>query len=681
MAEQIFPYGHMLNEYYVAKAREVWQKRKAVLDNITTRKKALEYIASARRKLSLSFGPFPDKTALNPRKCGVLERKKYTIEKWIIDSRPDFPVTFNLYVPKKLKEKAPAVVGACGHSIDGKAEILYQSFCQGLVRQGYAVLLYDPISQGERKQYIGKRGTHIPRRLCPAHNMMGNQMQLTGDFFGKWRTWDGIRCLDYLLSRPEVDGSRVGVTGNSGGGTLTTYLNAFDNRFTMAAPSCFVTTYRNNIENEEPQDSEQIPPNLFKFGCEMADFFIVQAPRPTLLLGQQHDFFDPRGLKETFQEIRKIYSLLGAANNIQHFIGSHNHGYHSDNRMNMYRFFNKHAGVKGLRKEPVFHAEIEEDLWCTKKGQVHDLKCRKVYNFTAEKAREIYSGRSAATTADLPRIVRNILRVSSRIRAPYYRKIKPGWVTSDKRFKRMAVETEEHIRCPMYILTRDPEIHDFPHGLRHATLYVPHLRFQQDVEEKRIPAAPDPLFGFEPRGIGEATAVSCGMADFFAPYDSDYFHACIGTMLGESFLGRKVHDVLNAVALLGQQKYTNITLYGRGLGAIVCAFAGYLARDVSTVCLLNPLLSFYELTQQPAQLWPLSHLIPNVLAHLDLPDIYNAIGEHKKIALIQPWDFRMKPLSRTRIRKHAKAAGINLSRIRLTSSPQRQIISEGGRRY
>lgn len=668
MVDRIVPYGHMLNEYYVGKAREVQQKRKCILEKINTRKQAMKYIASVRRKLRLSVGPFPKKTDLNPRKCGVLKREKYSIEKWIIDSRPGFPVTFNLYVPNRADKPCPAVLGACGHSMNGKAETLYQSFCQGLVKQGYVVLIYDPISQGERKQYIGKRGSHIPSRLCPEHNMMGNQMQLVGDSFGKWRTWDGIRCLDFLLDRPEVDCSRIGVTGNSGGGTLTTYLNAFDDRFTMAAPSCFVTTYRNNIENEEPQDSEQIPPNLFKHNCEMADFFIAQAPRPTLLLGQQHDFFDPRGLRETAGEIRKIYSLLGAANRIQHFVGAHNHGYHADNRQRMYRFFNQHAGIQGLRGEPTVHPEKEEDLWCTKKGQVHYLRCRKVYEFTADTAREKNTGRSAKKSTALASSVRKTLNVSTRIRAPYYRKIQPGWVSTDKRLKRMIVETESGILCPMYILTRDPETHDFPRNQSLATLYVPHLSFRQDITEDRIPNAPDPLIGFEPRGIGEAAAVSCGMKDFLAPYDSDYFHACIGSMLGESFLGRKVHDVLNAVSLLRQQKYQHITLCGRGLGAIVCAFAGFLSRDVADVRLLNPLLSYYELTQQPAQLWPLSHLAPNVLSHFDLPEVYNATSERKNIVLIRPWDFRMKPLAKSDTRKQAKAAGIDLSRVRIQSA-------------
>lgn len=77
---------------------------------------------------------------------------------------------------------------------------------------------------------------------------------------GAWRAWDAVRGLDYLLSRPEVDTTRVGLTGNSGGGTMTTFVNALEDRLTMAAPSCYITTWVHNVENELPADSEQMPP-------------------------------------------------------------------------------------------------------------------------------------------------------------------------------------------------------------------------------------------------------------------------------------------------------------------------------------------------------------------------------------------------------------------------------------
>src|SRR5690606_31716019 len=126
--------------------------------------------------------------------------------------------------------------------------------------------------------------------------------------------------------------ARVGLTGNSGGGTLTCYLNALDDRFTMAAPSCFVTSFLNNAENELPADSEQCPPGILASELDFADYLIAQAPRPTMLLGQEQDFFDRRGLVKAYEDVKHVYGLLGAADNVQLFIGKLTHGFKQPNR-------------------------------------------------------------------------------------------------------------------------------------------------------------------------------------------------------------------------------------------------------------------------------------------------------------------------------------------------------------
>ena len=176
-------------------------------------------------------------TPLNPRITGAVERDAYRIEKVIFESRPNFLVTGNLYVPKGRDFPLPAVVGTCGHSNNGKAYTQYQSFAQGLARQGYVVLIFDPIGQGERLQYPNKK---LQSRIgvgVREHLYGGNQQFLVGEFFGAWRAWDGVRALDYLLTRKEVDPKHIGVTGCSGGGTMTTWLCGVERRWTMAAPS------------------------------------------------------------------------------------------------------------------------------------------------------------------------------------------------------------------------------------------------------------------------------------------------------------------------------------------------------------------------------------------------------------------------------------------------------------
>ncbi|HXK58599.1 MAG TPA: prolyl oligopeptidase family serine peptidase [Acidobacteriota bacterium] len=199
------------------------------------RKPTRRLTCTIRRRIQQCFGPWPAKTPLNARIPGVIEREDYRIEKVIFESRPGFPVTANLYVPKGRVLPLPGVVGSCGHSDNGKARDLYQSFCQGLVRQGYVVLIFDPIGQGERLQYLTDKLKARHGIGGSEHNWIGNQQLLVGEFFGTWRAWDGIRALDYLLTRPEVDPKQVGITGQSGGGTMTTWLCGVDQHWAMAA--------------------------------------------------------------------------------------------------------------------------------------------------------------------------------------------------------------------------------------------------------------------------------------------------------------------------------------------------------------------------------------------------------------------------------------------------------------
>jgi len=258
-------FPRMVQEWFVAQVRQIEARADGVRAALKTQSDAEAYVREVRAKIRRSFGPECEKTPLRPRVTGVVERDAYRIERVIFESRPEFPVTANVYIPKGRTFPLPGVVGSCGHSVNGKAAEAYQSFAQSLARMGYVTLIFDPIGQGERLQYVDEHWK--PRRGAGVaeHLYAGNQQFLVGEFFGAWRAWDGIRALDYLLTREEVDPKHVGITGNSGGGTMTTWLCGLERRWTMAAPGCFVTTFRRNLENELPADSEQCPPGASRW--------------------------------------------------------------------------------------------------------------------------------------------------------------------------------------------------------------------------------------------------------------------------------------------------------------------------------------------------------------------------------------------------------------------------------
>ena len=379
------------------------------------------------------FGSFPERTPLNARVTRTVERDGYRIENVIFESRPGFPVTANLYVPTGREGRMPGVVGTCGHSANGKAAEPYQQFAQGLARIGMVCLIYDPIGQGERLQYVTEKLTSKKGAGVREHLHGGNQQFLVGEFLGSWHAWDGIRALDYLLTRPEVDPNHVGVTGNSGGGTMTTWLTGVESRWTMSAPSCFVTTFRRNLENELPADTEQCPPRAIGLGLDHADFLAALAPRPVIILAKERDYFDVRGAEEAYERLRRLYSLLGAEQNIALFVGPTGHGYSLENREAMYSWFSRASSQKprdsatestfnGVLStagdvpfvgEPPLTIEKDETLWCTPQGQVAAVEgTRSLFDFTRDKSRDLATRRKSLRGAALKTAVSDILRIA-----------------------------------------------------------------------------------------------------------------------------------------------------------------------------------------------------------------------------------------------------------------------------
>ena len=181
-------------------------------------------------------GPL-DRTPLNARVIGTVERPGYRIEKVTFESRPRLYVTANLYVPAGTGRR-PAILGPLGHSANGKAWPSYQKLFSNLARKGYVVLAYDPFGQGERIEYPGSRpGQSALGGGTSEHEYAGRRLILLGANFGLFRAWDGIRGIDYLLTRAEVDPERIGCCGQSGGGTLTQFLAALDSRIRVAVVS------------------------------------------------------------------------------------------------------------------------------------------------------------------------------------------------------------------------------------------------------------------------------------------------------------------------------------------------------------------------------------------------------------------------------------------------------------
>ena len=619
-------YSDMLQNYYEEKFQRLRQERQARFSAVTTPEAARDYAAWARRTVRDAFVLPEERTPLHARVTASTEEDGVFAEAVLFEPRPAYLASALLYRPagEVADGSLPAVLGLCGHSNNGKSSDTYRTFARTLAKIGFLVLLVDPAGQGERLQFVRTAGDRFSGHCTIEHNQLGKMLGLFGDNFAYWRVWDAMRALDYLLSRPEADSSRVGVTGNSGGGTLSTYLWALDDRLTMAAPGCYITSFHRNFDNELPVDAEQAVPGLAAAGFEMADFLIARASEPCLILGRGNDFFDPRGTREAFGECRKIYELLGAEERIRLFVEAGEHGYGPGNRRAMYRFFAAEAGLSG---------EVEElsagtDLQASPDGQVNWLPgSRTLPEFLAG-----WCGESIPE----PMAVRDFLAqagVAAPAAAPDYKVLRNGWVDS-RIVSIFGLRSESGILAFLH-LCDVREWNRLPEGEK-ATLIVAARDGEEELLAAPRPADGSRLFTLDVRGFGKSFPLTSDRdCDFFSPYGTEYFYDAAGLMVDSPLFFGRLRDVLAALAFLRAGNYREIRVVGRGVSLLVTAFACCAAPELwDSLTLEGAPASMRDLVRKAVYPEPQSYAPRGMLRHFDLAELYAelAVGHSLKLA-------------------------------------------------
>ncbi|MEM7014079.1 MAG: acetylxylan esterase, partial [Verrucomicrobiota bacterium] len=310
----------MMRAYLRELCHEALDARLEELKALETPEQIAAYQKRRREILNAALGPMPDRTPLNAQVTGKLDGDGFHLEKVIYESQPGFHVTGNLYIPQG-DGPFPAILHPCGHSSNGKAADVYQKASMLLAQSGFVVLCYDPIGQGERLQLLNRL------KGSGEHNELGAAPILLSRDLASYMVWDAVRSLDYLESRPEVDVTCLGCTGNSGGGNMTSYMMAYDERIAAAAPGCFMTTHRFKNEKPGPGDAEQ---NLFaqiRDEFDHPDFILTRAPKPTLILAATHDFVPIEGSWVAFRQAKQLYGKLGFPERIQLVEANEKHGF------------------------------------------------------------------------------------------------------------------------------------------------------------------------------------------------------------------------------------------------------------------------------------------------------------------------------------------------------------------
>jgi pimeloyl-ACP methyl ester carboxylesterase len=436
-----------------------------------------------------------------------------------------------------------------------------------------------------------------------------------------------MRALDYLESRPEVDPKRLGCTGNSGGGTLTMYLMALDDRIAAAAPACYPTTFRKLLE-AGPQDAEQNIYGQIGFGMEITDYVLMRAPKPTLINAATQDVtFKIEGAWDLFREAKRLYTRLGYANRVDLVEADAPHAFSTHLRVGATRWMRR-----WLLK---IDDEITEDVTapiltdpealCSPQGQVmlmagersvFDINAAIETKLTAER-REIWAKSSKTEVLEKVRALIGARRLAD-LPAAKHRRV--GVVErGDCRIEKLVLEAEAGIQLPGLLFTPAKPGGD-------CVLYLHGEGAQADAAEggpiAKLVAQNLTVLAIDLRGMGETqNRRRKWYGATFGPAAGEYF---LSYLLGKPLVGLWTEDTLICAKFLAGLKGGNgkVHLAGIGQAGIPALHAAALEPGLfSSVTLRRAVASWAEVVRAkgaPAQLVTTVH---GALKTYDLPDL------------------------------------------------------------
>lgn len=627
-----------LYKYFCSVAFEQLESRKTDISKLETKADWLKRQNLVRKKLLKIIGPMPEKTPLNIRITGIVRRDGYRVEKLIYESRPGFYVTSALFIPDRLPPKAPAILNPIGHSPMSFRRDVYQHTIINLVKKGFIVLAYDPIGQGERLQYYDEEAGKSIFPTNHEHSYPGAQCFISGYSPAKYFIWDGIRGLDVLLSRSEVDPERIGITGISGGGNMTTFISVLDDRVSAAAPECWITNYNYMFKSEGPQDAEQNLVRLIYNGLDHPDFIELRAPNPTLIMSTTRDFFSIQGARESFHEARKAFAALDAADNLQMTEEDARHSFTKKNREAMYAFFQKHLNNPGDSTDHEVDVIPTGELWVTETGQLAtSLKGETMYSLNKKVVEEqLYALNSSRANAEehLSGIRQAVRKISGFAFPKEF-----GSPVFSGRYMKDAYSLEKY-------LIQGSGAYMLP-----LALFIPKENSKREVilllheKGKDYAVNSDSLAG---RLLANGYTILTGdlpdigeMGPGYLKGDTyiqgiSYNKWFAGILTGKSIVGLRAEDIIRMVHFVKTNRadYHSVSAISVGVLGSELLHAAVFDSAIQRVCLIRPFLSFSEIAlshdYKPAYIFS---TVPGAVEAYDLPDLMAVLCPRKVFVL------------------------------------------------
>jgi cephalosporin-C deacetylase-like acetyl esterase len=620
--------------FYAALQQQAYaalDRRQAAYEQIKTPDQAAAYQQQMREIMIRQLGGFPERTPLEARVVGQIAADGYRIEKVIFASQPGHHVTANLYLPEG-QPPFPAVCVSSGHSRTGKTADYNQRFAIVMAKNGIAALAYDPIGQGERSQILTPEGKPQFNGTTTEHFLVGVGSILVGGNTARYRVWDGMRAIDYLVSRPDIDKARIGFTGCSGGGTVTSYVMALDERVACAAPACYLTTFRKLIETAGPQDAEQNIFGQLALGLDHPDYVLMRAPRPTIISSTTGDFFDIQGSWDNYRQAKRFYATLGYPERVDLVEAPGGHGVQPANLTAIARWMRRWL----LNKDDAVTVEKiaarpEAELLCTEKGQVMLLPGeRSVFDLNADIEQKLGTERKTywqkTPKDEALAAVRKLAGVRKLADLPTPKHTDIGRVQRDGyHIDKLTIDTGSGVLLPALTYhpkTPQDDAYLYLHEDGKAADGAIGGEIEKLVHEGFVVVAVDL------RGSGETAA---GKAD---PLLGDWKHYYTAYLLGQSLVGLHTEDALAAghfVAYYKTKKPRRVHLVGVGRAGVPALHAAALGDDLfASLTLRRAPAAWSPVVAQRVPAGQLTSTVHGALAVYDLPDLLRSL-EPKKV--------------------------------------------------
>lgn len=326
--------GDAAIERYLRKETERLSKR--FLDGAKTRAEWEERKPHLRREYfdMLGLWPLPEKTPLHATSTGTVDRGTVVIDKLHFQSRPGLYVTGNLYRPKNSRGKLPAILYVCGHSGRGRDgnKTAFQDHGMWFASNGYICLIIDTLQLGE-----------IAGKHHGTYNLGRWWWQARGYTPAGVECWNGIRAIDYLVSRPDVDADRLGVTGISGGGAATVWISAADERIKVAVPVSGMSDLESYVSRKVINGHCDCMFLINTYQWEWTTIAALIAPRALLFANSDNDrIFPMDGNRRIIARLRQLYKMYDKPELVDDYVSKGGHAYRPDLRIAVFKWINKH---------------------------------------------------------------------------------------------------------------------------------------------------------------------------------------------------------------------------------------------------------------------------------------------------------------------------------------------------